>query len=61
MVNNIYSKNLIQGCNRLSKNYFINKSERVNGTLSDRNDTHILGQYFLIKHIKNTAEGYNAK
>jgi hypothetical protein len=22
----------------------------VNGTLSDRNDTHILGQYFLIKH-----------
>ena len=49
MVNNIYSKNLIQGCNRLSKNYFINKSERVNGTLSDRNDTHILGQYFLIK------------
>ena len=44
MVNNIYSKNLIQGCNRLSKNYFIDKSERVNGTLSDRNDTHILGQ-----------------
>jgi hypothetical protein len=28
----------------------VDKSERVNGTLSDRNDTHILGQYFLIKH-----------
>ena len=60
-MNNIYSKILIQGCNRLSNNYFIDKSERVNGTLSDRNDTHILGQYFLTKHIKNTAESYNTK
>jgi hypothetical protein len=48
-VNNIYSKNLIQGCNRLSKNYFIEKSERVDKTLSDRHDTHILGHYFFDK------------
>jgi len=56
-MNNIYSKNLIQGCNQLVRNYFIYKLERVKEELSERNDTHILGHYFFIKYIKSAAEG----